>query len=501
MALGVRLDLKQSQQLVMTPQLQQAIRLLQMSNLELRDFVEQELESNPLLRLADGDSEEGAPEDPACEATRAVDREAPLDGRLTAEGDPALAADTFDTGAENLYDSDRGGEPGGAEFWVGVGAGGNLAFDAADFDLDQQPDHPTSLRSHLLAQLGHSRAEPQTLALARAIVEELDEHGYLRSALPELGDRFGAAAAMEAALALVQGCEPTGVGARDLAECLALQLAERDRLDPAMRRLLDNLALLQLGDRRRLRQLCGVDEEDLADMLIELRALDPRPGAAFAAAPAQSVIADVLLRRAPGGQLGGGWEIELNPETLPRLLIDDRYAARLAAGGGEVRSFVTDCRANASWLKHSLDQRARNILAVTTEIVRQQDGFFAEGISGLKPLTLRMVADALGMHESAVSRVTRNKYMATERGLLELKFFFTNPVGAEGLSAEAVRQRIRTMVDTEPPRRILSDGVIVERLHKDGIDIARRTVAKYRKALGIPSSVERRRMKALTPEL
>jgi RNA polymerase sigma-54 factor len=515
MVLGVRLDLKQSQQLVMTPQLQQAIRLLQMSNLELREFVEQALESNPLLHLAGGESEAedaiGGGGEPVGEAPAPREGAAPLDARLTAAGDPALAAETFDTGVENLYDADRTGQAGTGDpwtgdSWAGVGAGGNLSFDAAGFDLDQQPDRPESLRSHLLTQLGQCRAAPQVLALARLIVEELDEHGYLRTGLAELGSRLDAdTEALEAALALVQGCEPTGVGARDLAECLALQLAERDRLDPAMRRLLENLALVERGERRRLRLLCGVDEEDFADMLAELRALNPRPCAGFAAERAETVVADVLLRRAPGGHpgggSGGGWQIELNPDTLPRLLIDNRYAAELAGAGDAVRAFVTDCRANANWLKRSLDQRARTILAVATEIVRHQDAFFAEGITGLRPLTLRMVAEELGMHESTVSRVTSNKYMATERGLFELKFFFTNPVGAEGLAAETVRHRIRAMVDAEPPQKILSDDVIVERLQKDGIDIARRTVAKYRKTLGIPSSVERRRLKALSPEL
>jgi RNA polymerase sigma-54 factor len=308
-------------------------------------------------------------------------------------------------------------------------------------------------------------------------------------------------------LALVQDCEPTGVGARSLAECLALQLAERDRLDPAMRRLIDNLHLLERGDRRRLRALCGVDDEDFTDMLAELRALDPelraldpRPCAGFQAERAETLIPDVYLRRTAWG----GWEVELNTETLPRVLVDNRYATELAAArggtGSEARAFVSECRANASWLVRSLDQRARTILAVATEIVRHQDRFFAEGITGLQPLTLRMVADAAGLHESTASRVTSNKYIATERGIFELKYFFTNAVGSGGPAAEAVRHRIRNMIAAEAPENVLSDDIIVEQLQDDGIDIARRTVAKYRKALGIPSSVERRRQKAMMPQ-
>lgn len=510
MALGIRLDLKQSQQLVMTLQLQQAIKLLQMSNLELREFVEAEMESNPLIRVEEepgGTAREPEAAPDASPESEPESGETPLDARLTPEGDHSLGAETFDTGAENLYDigpNDSGPNetiPGEAAAWAGVGAGGNRSFDAPGFDLEQQPDRPASLRAHLLAQLGQSRAEPPVLLLARLLVEELDEHGLLRTGLAEIAARLGAAPEqVEAALALVQGCEPTGVGARDLAECLALQLAERDRLDPAMRRLVDNLDLVERGERRRLRALCGVDEEDFADMLAELRALDPRPCARFQAERAETLIPDVFLRRAPGGT----WEIELNPETLPRVLVDNRYAAQLAAARGgagrEARAFVSDCRASANWLKRSLDQRARTILTVATEIVRQQDRFFAEGIAGLKPLTLRMVAEATGLHESTASRVTSNKYIATERGIFELKFFFTNAVGPEGLAAAAVRHRIRAMINAELPGGILADDTIVERLQEDGIDIARRTVAKYRGVLGIPSSVERRRLQAMMAE-
>ena len=517
MALGFRLEQKQSQQLVMTPQLQQAIKLLQMSNLELREFVEHEMESNPLIRVEEsvggalggsGSRPEAAPD--ASPDSGPDSGETPLDARLTPEGDHSLGAETFDTGAENLYDTgpkENGPNETGpfgfgeAAAWAGVGAGGNRSFDASGFDLEQQPDRPPSLRAHLLAQLGQSRAEAAVLLLARLLVEELDEHGLLRADLAELAARLGAAPGqVEAALTLVQGCEPTGVGARDLAECLALQLAERDRLDPAMRRLVENLDLVERRERRRLRVLCGVDEEDFADMLAELRALDPRPCAGFQTERAATLIPDVFLRRAPGG----GWEIELNSETLPRVLVDNRYAAQLAAARGEAgreaRAFVSDCRASASWLKRSLDQRARTILTVATEIVRQQDRFFAEGIAGLKPLTLSMVAEAAGLHESTVSRVTSNKYIATERGIFELKFFFTNAVGPEGLAAAAVRHRIRALIDAEEPGDILSDDTIVAQLQEDGIDIARRTVAKYRRVLGIPSSVERRRLQAMMVE-
>ncbi|MEM7668176.1 MAG: RNA polymerase sigma-54 factor, partial [Pseudomonadota bacterium] len=273
----------------------------------------------------------------------------------------------------------------------------------------------------------------------------------------------------------------------------ALQLAERDRLDPAMATMIENLQLLATGQSAALRALCGVDEADFTDMLGELRTLQPRPGALFSTEEAETLVPDVLLRRTSWG----GWAVDLNPDTLPRVLVDNRYASELDHSGTEVRQFITECRNNANWLIKSLDQRARTILRVATEIVRQQDAFFAEGISGLRPMTLRMIADALEIHESTASRVTANKYMATERGIFEMKFFFTNSIGAgDTVSAEAVRHRVKTLVSNEDPAKILSDDAIVDILQKDGIEIARRTVAKYRKGLKIPSSVERRRLKA-----
>jgi RNA polymerase sigma-54 factor len=483
MAQGLRLELRQSQRLAMTPQLQQAIRLLQMSNIELAAFVAGQVENNPLLALAEppGDA---APDAGGREATL----DSPVDRWTQRAGGTTLGAEVFDTGAENIYDA----APGEGAAWAALAAGGR-GFDGPDLDLDARPGRPATLREHLLAQLGQMRADAAVAALARLIVEELDEAGYLRGGLGELAERLGAGmAALEAALALVQACEPTGVGARSLAECLALQLAERGRLDPAMAALLDNLELVARGERRRLRALCGVDDEDLGGMLVELRALDPRPGTAFLHERAETRIADVLLRRAPGG----GWELELNPHTLPRVLIDRRYAARLGPGGAAARGFLAECRASAHWLKRSLDQRARTILAVSAEIVRRQEAFLAHGIAGLRPLTLRMVAEATGLHESTVSRVTANKAIATPRGVLDLRFFFTNAVGEDGPAAAAVRHRIRALVQAESPGAVLSDEAIVELLQRDGVEIARRTVAKYRKALGIPSSAERRRRNA-----
>jgi len=501
MKTSLTLELNQTQQLVMTPQLQQAIKLLQLSNLELSAYVDRALEQNPLLIRADsledpapvrGEDADSAPAGPS----------AASDAATALDGEPAFTSDTVESGTGDRGDdapATRAGAaplPGEAGGWSGIGASTGVTLDdTAGLDLESRLAAAPSLRAHLLGQVGQLRAEPALRDLAEALVEELDESGYLRTEEAELSARLGCDAdALAAALALVQSCEPCGVGARDLAECLALQLAERDRLDPAMRRLLDNLGLLGRGELDRLRACCQVDPEDFSGMLAELRALDPHPGARFIEHRAETLIPDLFLRR----DNYGAWQLELNADTLPRILIDRRYAAELAAGGSETRSYLTECRENANWLMRSLDQRARTILKVATEIVRQQEAFFILGAGHLKPLSLRMVAEAVGIHESTTSRVTANKYIATERGIFELKYFFSNAVGGRaGSSAEAVRDRVRRLIANEAPDAVLSDDGIVSILQKDGIDVARRTVAKYRRSMNIPSSVERRRRNAL----
>jgi RNA polymerase sigma-54 factor len=302
---------------------------------------------------------------------------------------------------------------------------------------------------------------------------------------------------VQAVLTRLQGFEPTGVFARDVAECLRLQLIERDRCDPAMSTLLENLDLLAKRDMSGLRRACEVDEEDLKEMLAELRALTPRPGAAFGGEPAAPITPDAVVRES----LGGLWHVELNSDALPRLLVDQRYHARVSGGArtDADKTFVADCLASANWLVRSLDQRAKTILKVASEIVRQQDGFLAFGVEHLRPLNLKTVAEAIGMHESTVSRVTSNKYLATPRGVFEMKFFFTAAIqssdGGAAHSAESVRHKIRQLIESEvEPETVLSDDRIVEILNETGIDIARRTVAKYRESMRIPSSVERRRM-------
>jgi RNA polymerase sigma-54 factor len=503
MAIAPKLELRQSQTLVMTPQLQQAIKLLQLSNVELSGFVEQELERNPLLER--GEAETGptepseAPEaDGAArdDAAVALDR---LDGSSSADPNGPLDADYG-----NVFDSDGPSEPRseasgdlGISNWT-RSRGGGAGFDGGEFGLEQTLTRGVTLKEHLTEQMNVALGDPVDRMIGAHLIESLDEAGWLQEDLDEAAGRLGCERArVERVLAVLHGCEPAGVFARSLKECLALQLRERDRFDPAMQALLENLELLARRDVDALVKLCGVDAEDIREMIAEVRALNPKPGLVYDYEVAQLVIPDVFVRENPDG----GWLVELNSDTLPRVLLDQRYFSRISgkARSKEERAYLTECMNSANWLVKSLDQRARTILKVSSEIVRQQDAFLAKGVHHLRPLNLRAIAEAISMHESTVSRVTANKYMATPRGIFELKYFFTSAInatdGGDAHSAEAVRQRIRELIDAENPKQILSDDGLVELLAAAGIDIARRTVAKYREAMGIPSSVERRRLK------
>ena len=490
MALAARFELRQGQGLVITPQLQQAIKLLQLSNLELEAYVEGELERNPLLARdeRDQDPESDTPK----EETIEYEADQAPDAVAASELDAPDAYSDVSPGER----ADAGGnETGGAVDWSKAGRGGS--FDGDENGEGRLGAHEPTLHEFLTGQLGGAGLAGPDLLIAQILIDAVDEGGYLRADLAEVAERLGCEIAVcERVLKTLQTLEPTGAFARDVRECLMLQLIERDRCDPAMQALLDNLDLLARRDMPALRRVCGVDDEDLREMIAELRALTPRPGAAFGGEPAAPVTPDVFVREIPGGL----WHVELNTDTLPRLLVDQRYHARVAtqARSPQEKTFVSDCMVNANWLVKSLDQRAKTILKVASEIVRQQDGFLAFGVEHLRPLNLKTVADAISMHESTVSRVTSNKYLATPRGVFEMKFFFTSGIassdGGESHSSESVRHKIKQMIDAEKTEAdVLSDDRIVEILKEAGVDIARRTVAKYREALRIPSSVDRKR--------
>jgi RNA polymerase sigma-54 factor len=517
MAISNRLVMRQGQALVMTPQLLQAIKLLQFSNIELSSFLSDELERNPLLETDGADSIPSERSVALEGETRGVGDDAPEAFEGPREGDWAgegLSIDSASLSAELGTEISNAFEPEGpgvspsepveamegaglsATSWNGAAGGGGADGEAPN--LEAYVAAQKGLHEYLADQLALCCAGARQRFIGRAIIDAIDETGYLRESVEDIADRLGASAAETAAvLAIVQTLDPSGVGARDLAECLAIQLRERDRFDPAMEIFVANLPLVAKRDFTQLSKLCGVDDEDIHDMAAELRRLDPKPGRAFGDPPTQTLVADVIVRAAGDGS----WLVELNSDALPRVLLNHTYAAKVSAHakGDADKSFISTCMQNANWLLKSLEQRQRTILKVASEIVRLQDAFLAHGVEHLRPLNLRTIADAIGMHESTVSRVTSNKYMMTPRGMFELKYFFSASIattsGAAAHSAESVRFKIKQMIDRESVDDILSDDAIVARLKTVDIEIARRTVAKYRDSLRIPSSVDRRREK------
>ena len=502
MALSARLQLRQTQSLVMTPQLMQSIRLLQLSRVELDRFIDEEIERNPLLGRAESDdtpvtsTSPDAPTDEGGDGAADAWEQAPPD--WSAE---AIAA-RLDSSLENLFPDDPGTvehmAPDLAAQWKSATPAGGQLGGGEGFDLEAMAAAPVTLGSHLAEQIAFAFRDPEDRLVAQLLADSLNEAGYLDADTREIAARLGTPVErVETVLSACQKLDPAGLFARDLAECLALQLIARDRYDPAMQALVEHLDLLARRDFAALRRICGVDDEDLVDMLAEIRTLDPKPGSAFASPTADPIVPDVLVAAAPDGS----WTVELNPDALPRVIVDQAYYAQVSrvARNTADRQFLGECLQSANWLARSLDQRAKTILKVASEIVRQQDAFLAHGIRHLRPLNLRTVADAISMHESTVSRVTANKYMLTPRGVFELRFFFTAAIaaveGGDAHSAESVRDRIRELIEAEKPVDVLSDDAIVDILKKSGVDIARRTVAKYRESMNIPSSVERRREK------
>ncbi|WP_156256550.1 RNA polymerase factor sigma-54 [Sandarakinorhabdus oryzae] len=497
MGLGPRLELRQSQQLVMTPQLQLAIKLLTLTNVELEGWIAEELERNPLLAAGDAAEppEPGGPSgvDAPPEALPVQDdpSSAGLESLLRdgiGGGDSPLEADY--TGERFHHDcaSDQPAD------WGERAAQAGGEDDGPDFERFAGGE--AGLTEVLEAQAS-AAFEGLDLTIARFIIDGLDEAGYLVEPLDEIADRLDVSPARaEAVLAQVQMFDPVGVAARSLSECLIAQARAADRCDPAMEKLLNNLDMVARGDLNGLMRLCRLDREDIVDMIRELKRYDPKPGLRYAGEAATPVVPDVFVIRSQDGS----WQISLNQATLPRLIIDRDYHAELAAGADKAtHGFLNECVASANWLLKALDQRARTIIRVATEIVRLQQGFFEHGVSQLKPLTLRQVADLIEMHESTVSRVTSNKYLLCERGQYELKYFFTSGVASgdgETASALAVKDRIARLIAAEGDD-VLSDDKLVELLIAEGFDIARRTVAKYRESLGLGSSVQRRRARAL----
>ncbi len=534
MALIPRLDLKTVQTLVMTPQLQQAIKLLQLNNIELAEYIEQELEQNPLLEREDSEGRDEAPSSDGGSADAENGERT-----VTAEGATGEAAfeaaefdspQTADSGDDDLFQPDAvdlvasedmsfdgdasldsdyenvwsGGDEssistgdGDSLHWQVQGAGG---FDMDDSALENAPADEINLRDHLREQINIDIHEPVDRTIALHMLDNLDDAGYLVADLEDIAETLGCERdKVDSVLQVVQRFDPPGIFARNLSDCLRIQLQDRNHYDPAIQVVIENLDMLGRREFKELRRLAGVSSEDFAHIVDEIKTLNPKPALAFDYTVAQPVVPDVAVRRSPEG----GWVVELNSDTLPRVLINNRYFTEISksANRKEDREYIAECYQSANWLVRALHQRAQTIMKVSSEIVRQQEAFLERGVQYLRPLVLRNIAEALDIHESTVSRVTNNKYIATPRGIFELKYFFTFAVGdnsaGEAASAEAIRFRIKSLIEAESVDNVLSDDKIVSILQGAGVDIARRTVAKYRESMRIPSSVQRRREKTL----
>jgi RNA polymerase sigma-54 factor len=423
MSVSQRLEIKQGQSLVMTPQLQQAIKLLQLSNLELMDYVNSEIEQNPLLERADNPSI-SATESQSGTTTSAQNSEATPQ---QPNGGEAQASEGWMQGPEQFADWGRGG-------------GNNRSFDDDAYSMENMLTKEVTLRDHLLEQVGEEFDDATERLIAYFLIDQLDEAGYLKETAADVAALLDAdAAQIEHVRKRILQFDPLGIGAHNLAECLAVQLKERNRLDPAMQTLLGQLDLLASRDYKQLLKLCGVDSDDLTDMIAEIRELNPRPATGFATGPSITIQPDVLMRPSPAG----GWIVELNPATLPRVLVNETYINTV--GGGTARSkedrdYLNEKMASANWLVKALHQRAETILKVASEIVRRQHLFFEKGVHHLKPMILKDIAEAIEMHESTISRVTSGKFLATRAACWNLNISLPPPF--RGLMARAIPPRL-----------------------------------------------------------
>jgi len=468
MALGARLHLKQTQTLKLTPELRQAIEILQMTGPELDAFVDQALEQNPLLERAE-QSERAAP-----------------DTELTATdetGDAAfeIAEEALDTSQEALY-PEAASAPGEA------------------FDFDRLGASQPSLHEFLETGLSDLVLPQADHAVALELIGALNDAGYLGEPLADMAERLSLDEHRIDAirLTLARHFDPPGLFAVSVRDCLGLQLAARDRLDPAMQAALERLDLVAKRDFTGLKKATGLDDDDIADLIREILSLDPKPGLIFEpGAQTDWAAPDILVHDNADGTFG----VELNADVLPKVLVSEKTyrMAKAAARSAEERAYLTETYAAASWLKRSLHQRAETLLSVAGALIAKQEAYFRDGVTALKPLTLQMIAEEIGLHESTVSRAAMNKTLVSKRGVQPLKFFFSAKLQAgddgEAHAANAIRHRIKALIDQEDPQKVLSDDKITATLQAEGIAIARRTVAKYRESLDIPPSSVRRRHK------
>lgn len=495
MALTPKLEIKQSQSLLMTPQLRQAINLLQMSNLELNELVEQELSGNPLLEREEDRLSEHPNMEPA-----AIDTFNAEDNSLPAREEASPDVD-YDNSFDDDSASDREGYDTPEDFsWEDYNRRKNNAADDDAYDyFEQKLAANKSLYQIVEEQILQKFSSDRERFIARLLAESLDAAGYFRGDTVALAARLNTTEKeIRNILNRMKTFEPSGLFSETLSECLKIQLQDIGRADPAICKLLDNLDLLAARNFKELKKICQSNDEDIATMIADIKSLNPKPGTLYNAAPPPYIIPDVFVTR----KTNAVYHIELNSLSLPRVLINRRYYSEVmehAKQDKQARRYLKDNLGRASFLIKAMHQRASSVLRVSEEIVRLQHDFFEHGIEYLKPMSLKDIAYNLEMHESTVSRITANKYMQTPRGLFELKFFFSQAAGSysgsEDTSTLTIKHKIKQLINAEDPAHILSDDKISELLATEGLKVARRTVAKYREAQNIPSSAERKRLK------
>jgi RNA polymerase sigma-54 factor len=497
------LQLRFSQQLALTPQLQQSIRLLQLSTLELNQELEQILAENPLLERLD---------DPLADCARispngSLDHSGPgidHEGDAASPPPPAERAEVPDDGADRGESgpSDDGHADHGLE-WGADGRGSRSEQDDDEREFPQVATTGDTLREHLMRQLAGTGGSRRDKALVTLLIDELDADGYLRASLDELMEALPDELEIEpeelsGALRMLQSFDPSGVGARSVPECLLLQLSNLPPVDrPADTTLKlagaiahQHLELLGARDFARLKRVLRCDDDELRAAQTLIQSLNPRPASGFSGEPPAYVVPDVMVRRGKGG-----WSAILNPDVMPKLRINDVYAQILKRSRGGPGSSLSSQLQEARWLVKNVQQRFDTIQRVAQAIVDRQRAFFTHGAVAMRPLVLREIADALGLHESTVSRVTTQKYMHTPFGTFEMKYFFGSHVATDtggAASSTAIRALIKQLVTAEDPKTPLSDSRIAEVLGEQGIVVARRTVAKYREALQIPPVAQRK---------
>lgn len=502
MTIGPKLELKVAQSLVLTPQLQQAIKLLQMNANDIETWIEEQIEENPFLEK-DENGEQFLTDRDGRHINTEIQENEDNQGKEGEEKDSLdmlreehADQESLDISYENVFDQST--QP----LWNKSHQSGTLTNDIED-------EAERSLSKHLQIQLGLEVQDEIERAIGAFLIDSLDENGFLPLSIAEVAKQLGSSRKkVNAVLLKLKQFDPPGLFANCLSECLRLQLLDRQLLTPELDILLSDINLLAGGESETLRKRCQLNEKNFEEAIKIIRTLNPRPTSSFDHRPIQTIVPDLLMRenRDEVEENCDIWRVELNNDTLPHVLVNRDYHAEIATnvslrGDSQAQEFLKERWQTANWLTKALDQRAQTILKVAAEIVKRQRGFFRYGIAKLTPLVLRDIAGTIGMHESTVSRVVNGKYIQTPRGMFELRYFFTkaipNSIMRTSLSAKAVRHRIRQIIKEETPDATLSDDKIVEKLMEEGIEIARRTVTKYREAMRIGSSVDRRRQQAL----